>query len=62
MQKDFQRQFIDWAEKYKGAGGYSIAICECMNLVDNRVHDDDHCCEWVAPYGFVIQAGCKKHD
>ncbi len=42
---------------------YSRLFCWLMNLVDSRVHDDaDGWCRWVAPYGFVIDAGCSRHD
>jgi len=41
---------------------YSDEFCALMNLLDPRVHRDTYCCEWVAPYGFVPEAGCPRHD
>lgn len=35
-------------------------LCRLLNLIDVRYW---HCaCEYVAPYGRVIHAGCPKHD
>jgi len=41
---------------------YSRWFCWLMNHIDPRVHCDEFCCEWQAPYGFVAEAGCPKHD
>jgi hypothetical protein len=39
---------------------YPPRFCEWMNRVDNRVGGCE--CQWVAPYGFVVAAGCPNHD
>lgn len=45
---------------------YTTEFCALMNLLDPRVHldtkDFPYECAWVAPYGFVIEAGCPRHD
>ena len=41
---------------------YSQEECDEMNKTDSRVHEDEYWCQWVAPYGFVPEAGCPKHD
>ena len=36
--------------------------CWIINLIDIRLWFCDCNCEWVAPYGFVPEADCEKHD
>lgn len=43
---------VQWSEPW----------CDAMNDLDPRVHDDEFMCQWAAPYGFVPEAGCPKHD
>ncbi len=37
---------------------YPQRFCDWMNVIDPH----DCGCEWMAPYGFVIEAGCPEHD
>lgn len=67
-EKTPQDQLLAWAEgqafyrkNYSGKH-YSPYVCQVMNMLDNRVHDDDFMCVWQAPYGFVPEAGCPSHD
>ena len=57
----------EWAETNSytneyGTKCYGPFVCHIMNLFDKRVHKDTYRCEWVAPYGFVPEAGCPVHD
>lgn len=45
-----------------GTPEYSRFVCHVMNLFDPRAKPHGHACEWVAPYGFVPEAGCPLHD
>lgn len=38
---------------------YPARFCQWMNVADAHPYCN---CEWVSPYGFVIEAGCPKHD
>jgi hypothetical protein len=44
-----------------GSKEYSPFVCHTMNLFDERAIKDCEC-KWVAPYGFVPEAGCPLHD
>lgn len=65
-------RLIEWAEKHAtinkyGSKEYNAFICHNMNMFDERVRlhreaKDGMHCEWVAPYGFVPEAGCPVHD
>lgn len=41
---------------------YPYRFCEQMNIIDDRVRFAGCGCGWVAPYGFVVEAGCPEHD
>lgn len=41
---------------------YTVEECAAANRTDPRVHNDEYLCCWVAPFGFVPEAGCPKHD
>ena len=41
---------------------YPQRFCDWMNKIDDRVHCDEFECLWQSPYGFVVEAGCPKHD
>jgi len=63
-----QDELLKWAEstvytvkRYSGKH-YPPHTCQVMNMLDKRVHEDDFMCVWQAPYGFVPEAGCPKHD
>jgi hypothetical protein len=52
-----------WRHRRRPSGHprYSLLTCWVMNLIDRRAH----ClygCRWIAPYGFVRNAGCWIHD
>lgn len=58
---------LDFAEKHAitnrfGSKEYSAFICHIMNLIDPRTRECSNACEWVAPFGWVPEAGCKIHD
>jgi len=36
--------------------------CWIMNLIDFRLWFSECLCHWQAPYGFVPEADCPKHD
>jgi hypothetical protein len=40
---------------------YSSAVCMLLNNFDPRV-PCDHGCKWVAPFGYVPNARCPRHD
>jgi hypothetical protein len=40
---------------------YSRASCLLLNIFDPRV-PCDHGCKWIAPFGWVRNASCPKHD
>jgi hypothetical protein len=40
---------------------YNAAVCFIMNVFDPRV-PCKHSCRWIAPYGYVRNASCPKHD
>jgi len=40
---------------------YNAAVCFIMNVFDPRV-PCKHRCRWIAPYGYVRNASCPKHD
>lgn len=44
-----------------GSREYSPFVCHIANLFDERARGPCEC-QWVSPYGFVIEAGCAKHD
>lgn len=56
-----------WAESHAtinrfGSREYSPFVCHVMNLFDPRARRLECECSWVAPYGFVVEAGCSEHD
>ena len=44
-----------------GSKTYDAFTCHIANLFDERTHGGCEC-RWMAPYGFVIEAGCPAHD
>jgi hypothetical protein len=40
---------------------YSRALCLLLNIFDPRV-PCKHGCKWVAPFGWLRNAGCPRHD
>ena len=40
---------------------YPQRFCEWMNVADERVNGNCEC-QWVSPYGFVVEANCQEHD
>lgn len=58
---------LEWADKHAtmncfGSKEYSPFVCHIMNLLDPRVRECGNECEWVAPFGWVPEAGCSIHD
>lgn len=44
-----------------GTPEYSPFVCHVMNTLDSRAHGPCEC-QWVSPYGWVPEAGCREHD
>ena len=40
---------------------YSRAVCILLNIFDPRV-PRKYGCKWVAPFGYVRNASCPRHD
>ena len=40
---------------------FSQSFCDMMET-DDALRECDCECGWVAPYGFVVEAGCPRHD
>jgi hypothetical protein len=58
---------IAWADRHAttnsfGSKEYSDFVCHIMNLFDPRVGECRNECAWVAPFGWVPEAGCAIHD
>ncbi len=52
-----------WRPRMRGGRhrSYSPAVCLLLNIFDPRV-PCDYGCKWVAPFGWVRNASCPKHD
>jgi hypothetical protein len=58
---------LAWAERHTtvnrfGSKEYPAFVCHIMNLIDPRVRECGAECAWVAPFGWVPEAGCPVHD
>lgn len=58
---------VSWAVEQStvnkfGTKEYSAFVCHIMNLFDPRRLECRNECAWVAPYGWVPEAGCSAHD
>lgn len=71
MTQTTDHRMVAWAEQHAtineyGTKCYGPFVCHIMNLFDRRVHRNNdkepYECKWVAPYGFVPEAGCPDHD
>lgn len=63
----WQRGCVSWADAHAtvnsfGSKEYSEFVCHIMNLLDPRVRECGNECTWVAPFGWVPEAGCSIHD
>ncbi len=41
---------------------FTQEFCDHMNKADLRMRGVDCECEWMPPYGWVVEGGCKYHD
>jgi hypothetical protein len=56
----------EWADRQAtpneyGTLFYSEFTCHIANMLDPRSRENCEC-RWVAPYGWVPEAGCPAHD
>lgn len=58
---------IAWSDRHAtinrfGVKEYSEFVCHVMNLLDPRFGECRNECAWIAPFGWVPEAGCAIHD